>query len=103
MKKRLLAVTGVVVTLAWCLALNTKFGSIPPLGKFLNPFRGFWQNAESAVSGEETLALQDLKAPVTVLYDSLMVPHIFAQHEEDLFRAQGYVTARHRLWQMEFQ
>lgn len=103
MKKRLLAVTGVVVTLAWCLALNTKFGSIPPLGKFLNPFRGFWQNAESAVSGEETLALQDLKAPVTVLYDSLMVPHIFAEHEEDLFRAQGYVTARHRLWQMEFQ
>ncbi|HAZ25717.1 MAG TPA: hypothetical protein DCY95_14920, partial [Algoriphagus sp.] len=24
-------------------------------------------------------------------------------NEEDLYRVQGYVTAQHRLWQMEFQ
>jgi penicillin amidase len=32
-----------------------------------------------------------------------MVPHIFAQNNHDLYFAQGYVTAMHRLWQMEFQ
>ena len=28
---------------------------------------------------------------------------LLAQNEADLYRAQGYVTAQHRLWQMEFQ
>ncbi|MFN8886218.1 MAG: penicillin acylase family protein, partial [Cyclobacteriaceae bacterium] len=31
------------------------------------------------------------------------IPHIYAANEEDLFRAQGYITAKNRLWQMEFQ
>jgi penicillin amidase len=77
---------------------------IPPLGKFLDPFHGFWQNIESGSSSKEnTLDISGLAAPVTVVYDSLMIPHIFAQNDNDLYLAQGYVTARHRLWQMEFQ
>src|SRR5690606_2104194 len=44
-----------------------------------------------------------LKDNVTVLYDSLLIPHIFANNEDDLFMAQGFITAMHRLWQMEFQ
>jgi penicillin amidase len=32
-----------------------------------------------------------------------MIPHIFAQNDHDLYYAQGYVTAMHRLWQMDFQ
>ncbi len=31
------------------------------------------------------------------------MPHIFARNDHDLFFAQGYLTARDRLWQMEFQ
>ncbi len=49
----------------------------------------------------ETLAVAGLAEPVEVLYDSMGVPHIFASSVEDLFLAQGYVHATHRLWQME--
>ena len=48
-----------------------------------------------------TLGLEGLEAPVEILYDSMGVPHIFAASVEDLFLAQGYVHATHRLWQME--
>ncbi len=42
-----------------------------------------------------------LAAPVTVRRDAHGVPHISAQSEQDLFFAQGYVTASDRLWQMD--
>lgn len=42
-----------------------------------------------------------LQAPVEVVRDRWGVPHIYAQSEEDLFFAQGYVHAQDRLWQME--
>src|SRR5690606_3283768 len=77
---------------------------VPPLGKFLDPFQGFWQNAEPTdVTAPETLTLTGLKSAVTVVYDSLLIPHLFAEYDEDLYLAQGYITASHRLWQMEFQ
>lgn len=78
--------------------------TIPPLGKFLDPFHGFWQNIETSEKPEhQNLEIDGLQAPVTVLFDSLLIPHIFASNESDLYLAQGYVTAMHRLWQMEFQ
>ncbi len=77
---------------------------IPPFGKFLDPFHGFWQNIESAEQKESgALSISGLKDKVTVVFDTLEIPHIFANNDEDLYRAQGYVTAMHRLWQMEFQ
>jgi penicillin amidase len=45
--------------------------------------------------------LTGLHGPVEVWRDSLGVPHVWAQDEEDLFRAVGYVHAQDRLWQME--
>lgn len=84
-------------------ALQVKIGSAPPAGNFLSPFTGFWQNAESGKAREAQLELTGLKGAVTVLYDSLQVPHIFAGNEQDLYFAQGYITAADRLWQMEFQ
>ena len=44
-----------------------------------------------------------MSAPVEVLYDDRGVPHIFAGNEADAWRAQGYVVARDRLFQMELQ
>jgi len=49
----------------------------------------------------ETLSMAGLQEPVEILYDSMGVPHIFAASLDDLFFAQGYVHATHRLWQME--
>ncbi|MDX1471363.1 MAG: penicillin acylase family protein, partial [Flavobacteriaceae bacterium] len=101
MKYFKLILSAVVVTAIFYL-LNTKIGSIPPLGKFLNPATGFWQNETSEISNE-TLDIPGLSQPVEVFYDQHNIPHIFAQNQEDLAMAQGYVTAKDRLWQMEFQ
>ncbi len=48
-----------------------------------------------------TLAIRGLSAPVTVIRDLRGVPSIEAKGLEDLFFAQGYVTAQDRLWQMD--
>jgi penicillin amidase len=48
-----------------------------------------------------TVSLQGLKAPVTVIRDAQGVPSITASSLDDLFFAQGYVTAQDRLWQMD--
>jgi penicillin amidase len=47
------------------------------------------------------LQVSGLAAPVTVTRDSHGVPAIEASNLEDLFFAQGYVTAQDRLWQMD--
>ena len=47
------------------------------------------------------LHLAGLSAPVTVRRDAHGVPHMEAANEDDLFFAQGYVTAQDRLWQMD--
>ena len=47
------------------------------------------------------LHVSGLSAPVSVLRDRHGVPHIRASTPEDLFFAQGYVTAQDRLWQMD--
>jgi penicillin amidase len=47
------------------------------------------------------LQISGLAAPVTVTRDSHGVPTMDAASLEDLFFAQGYVTAQDRLWQMD--
>ncbi|OWY20907.1 penicillin acylase family protein [Sphingobacteriales bacterium UPWRP_1] len=83
---------------------NSPAAMLPPLGKFLNPFGGFWQNAEAPIPViSPKTALEKLQAPVKVVFDDRLVPHIFAQNNHDLYFVQGYITASMRLWQMEFQ
>jgi len=83
---------------------GTKFNNVPPLAKFFDPFGGFWNNAEVAgIPLQEELKIQGLVEPVNVIYDDRGIPHIFAENDHDLYMAQGFVTARDRLWQMEFQ
>jgi penicillin G amidase len=48
-----------------------------------------------------TLQVKGLSAPVRVTRDSHGVPAIEAATLEDLFLAQGYITAQDRLWQMD--
>ncbi len=48
-----------------------------------------------------TLHIQGLHEPVEIITDTYGVPHIYAQTEDDLFFAQGYIHAQERLWQME--
>ena len=48
------------------------------------------------------LIIEGLHEPVEIIFDRFGVPHIYAENEDDLFFAQGYVHAQDRLWQMEF-
>src|SRR3954452_2619318 len=48
-----------------------------------------------------TIRISGLHRKVTVLRDSWGVPHIFAEKQDDLFLAQGFVAAQDRLWQLE--
>lgn len=94
-----LIVTGVLV-----YVLSTPMGTPFALGGLFNPFSGFWHNASPQEKElPTTLQLEGLEDAVEVSYDSLGIPHIFAQNDHDLYLAQGYVTAMDRLWQMEFQ
>ncbi len=100
--KYLKLVSTFLLTIVVFFVLDTKLGSIPPIGKFLSPNQGVWQNEQDeTISG--TIQIDGLKNEVTIHYDEHLIPHIFAQNDEDLYRAQGYITAKHRLWQLEFQ
>ncbi|MBE9517481.1 MAG: penicillin acylase family protein, partial [Bacteroidetes bacterium] len=48
-----------------------------------------------------TIDLEKLTSPVSVFRDSLGIPHIYAENEEDLYRTVGYVMAQDRMWQMD--
>ncbi|MCU0447578.1 MAG: penicillin acylase family protein [Microscillaceae bacterium] len=110
---RLLFSLGFTFTLFWVLnnrfadlpvlGNNPKLQAIPALGKFLNPFGGFWVNAEPAeIPKDIRIKTDKLKDKVEIVLDDRLVPHIFAKNEYDVYFAQGYVTAKYRLWQMEF-
>ncbi len=97
-------IVSTVITAGVVFALNKKWGSIPPVGKFLSPQQGFWQNAESANNDfNDDLKFANLKGKVNVYFDERLVPHVFADDAEDLYFVQGYLHAKFRLWQMEFQ
>lgn len=92
-------------SVVWLLQTPQSVGgnTLPALGAFFNPFSGFWKNAEPAKGFlyEKNMNLPGLKGKVEVVYDDLLVPHIFAENNEDAVRVQGYITAQHRLWQMD--
>jgi penicillin amidase len=50
-----------------------------------------------------TIALEGLGADVTVIRDARGVPHIYADNATDLFRAQGFVAAQDRFFEMDLR
>jgi penicillin amidase len=59
-----------------------------------------WQADQYQRDG--TIRLAVLDAPVRVVRDEQGIPYIYAQSLDDAFRAQGFVTAQDRLFQIEF-
>lgn len=93
-----------ILTIALVWALHHRWGSIPPFGMLFSPQHGFWQQADPiAAQPDEHITLPGLKGKVEVWLDERMVPHLFADQEQDLFFVQGYLHAKDRLWQMELQ
>src|SRR5688572_1301006 len=60
-------------------------------------------SSQSAATATRSLQVAGLRAPVTVRRDERGIPYIEAANDEDLYFAQGYVTASDRLWQMDLQ
>lgn len=97
-------VISTIITFALVFVLDKKWGSIPPLGKFLNPHCGFWQSAEPVEKNfSEQLNFDQLQGKVNVYLDDRLVPHIFAEKDVDAYFVQGFIHAKFRLWQMDFQ
>lgn len=77
---------------------------VPRIGAFFSPFQGFWQNCDpDDPELNEIIKSDKLKEEVDIAFDERMTPHVFAKNDHDLYFAQGYLTARFRLWQMEIQ
>lgn len=84
------------------VALSQQIFNAPPVGKLLDPFSGAVQNENESALQSATFNMSGTASPVNVYFDNRDVPHIYAQTEEDMYFAQGYVTAAYRLWQMDF-
>jgi len=78
--------------LGWSVAFLLFLGA----GSFLAVNR-----VSHGLSPQGSVAIPGLESPVQVLVDSLGVPRVVASSPADAFRAQGYLHARDRLWQME--
>lgn len=89
-----MTLTTVLIILVALFVAVAFFGGI-----FLYVYWWLIQRALPDLSGQ--LPLEGLTAPVEILRDERGIPHIYAQNRADLFRAQGFVHAQDRLWQME--
>jgi penicillin amidase len=97
-----------LITIALIYVLNIQLSlsgnKTPRLGFFLSPQTGFWQSAEpvnETFNGE--LKFPQLSGKTEVYFDEKLVPHVYAENENDAWFVQGYLHAKFRLWQMDFQ
>ena len=92
------------ITVGLIVTLNTNLVLPAPLGGLLSPQQGIWQNAEDDnYNFSADLKFPQLKGKVNVYLDDRLVPHVFAEKENDVYFVQGYIHAKFRLWQMELQ
>lgn len=90
-----------------CLALfyflNYSYQDNPAVGPLLSPHHGFLQNAEKdSINLPSTIFSDKLSGNVSVSFDEILIPHIQSEKHTDAYFAFGYITAHHRLWQMDF-
>lgn len=88
----------------WMRALLVTFGVILVLAALLAAGFVLWLRAATKAALPQldgNVRVAGLSAPVNVQRDDHGVPHIEAANQDDLFFAQGYVTAQDRLWQMD--
>lgn len=94
--------TGLIITLNTQLKIGTS--KTPKLGYFLSPQYGFWQNAEPTdIAFNDDIKMPGVTNQVDVYFDERLVPHVYAENDADAYFIQGYLHAKFRLWQMEFQ
>ncbi len=99
-----LFLVSLLVTVGLIIVLDSKLVLQAPLGRLLSPQHGVWQNAECVEPDfNASIHFPQLKGKTEVYFDERLVPHVFAENDDDVYFVQGYLHARFRLWQMEFQ
>ncbi|MBP6432960.1 MAG: penicillin acylase family protein [Ferruginibacter sp.] len=97
-------ISSTVVTVGLVYALSNSFGKVPAMGNLLSPQHGFWQNAENANENfSSNIKLLQMQGKASVYFDDKLVPHVFAEKDDDLYFVQGYLHAKFRLFQMDLQ
>jgi penicillin G amidase len=92
------------ISIALIVLLGSTIFLQAPLAALLSPQHGVWQNAEPAdINYSAAMSFPQLKGKTEVYFDERLVPHVFAENDEDAFFIQGYLHAKFRLWQMELQ
>ena len=77
---------------------------LPPLGSAFDPSTGVWTIlAGDGPSTSSTLHLSAMKVGATVAFDAQGVATIQASDDYDAMVAEGYVTARNRLLEMDLE
>ncbi|HWM94313.1 MAG TPA: penicillin acylase family protein [Thermoanaerobaculia bacterium] len=76
---------------------------VAPAGRAAEPVNPSLADQARAALAQTSgrLSVSGLSRPVTVLRDTWGIPHIYAETQDDLFFAQGFVAAQDRLFQME--
>lgn len=101
---RVLRVGVTALFLTGLVSLGSRgLGDVPPLGPLLDPVNGVWATSAVDLPPVSGVSIPGLTAPVEVRVDTRGVPHIFAATLADVYRVQGYLVARDRLFQMEAQ
>ncbi|MBO0724158.1 MAG: penicillin acylase family protein [Blastocatellia bacterium] len=89
------------VTIVILIVVISLLASAPHRGRAIQT-RDLRSRALGALSQTEgRIKLEGLQKPVKVLRDEWGVAHIYAETQDDLFFAQGFVAAQDRLWQMD--
>jgi penicillin amidase len=102
--KYFIFLVSLLLNAAFVVVLGTRSVLPLPLGSFLSVQEGVWQNAEAVDEDfNASLRFDGLQGKVDVFLDDRLVPHVFAEQENDAYFVQGFLHAKFRLWQMEFQ
>lgn len=84
----------IVNALIWVIGIVIILGGVAVAGVHM-----YVANSLPKIEGEATVKILD--GDVEVTRDGMGVPHIVAKNDADLYRAQGYVQAQDRLFQMD--
>ncbi|MBS1586234.1 MAG: penicillin acylase family protein [Bacteroidetes bacterium] len=93
-----------LLTVILVYVLDRPLGTMPALGRLLDPIKGWAANTEPVDKDFNAgIILPGVKAPAKVWFDEYMVPHIHAANEHDAYYTEGYLHAYFRLWQMDLE
>jgi penicillin amidase len=89
------------ITVVILIVVISLLAATPHRGRAIQTRKLQEQAFGALAQTEGRIKLEGLQKPVKVLRDEWGIAHIYAETQDDLFFAQGFVAAQDRLWQMD--